>query len=67
MGDNSKRRLIIILTRGNQRFEWTYAPQYADDVLKVIAEFAANPELDFGWLEAAMVSRKVREMAGITT
>ena len=32
-----------------------------DETLRQLARFAADPELDFSWYDAAMLSRKIRD------
>ena len=32
-----------------------------DETLRQLARYAADPELDFSWYDAAMLSRKIRD------
>ena len=54
---------VLTLIKGSQKFVWIFplTIEGRDDTLKGIAAFAANPELDFSWHDAALLSRKVRE------
>ena len=52
---------VLALVKGEERFIFLFDDQNRDDTLRQLARFAANPELDFSWYDAAMLSRKIRD------
>lgn len=52
---------VIALVKGDQRYMFLFDDSNRDETLRTLARFAANPELDFSWYDAAMLSRKIRE------
>ena len=52
---------VLALVKGDQRFVFLFDDDNGDETLRQLARFAANPELDFSWYDAAMLSQKIRE------
>lgn len=52
---------VIALVKGEERFIFLFDDNHRDETLRQLARFAANPELDFSWYDAAMLSRKIRD------
>ncbi len=52
---------VLALVKGDQRFVFLFDDENGDETLRQLARFAANPELDFSWYDAAMLSQKIRE------
>ena len=52
---------VLALVKGEERFIFLFDDQNRDETLRQLARFAANPELDFSWYDAAMLSRKIRD------
>jgi hypothetical protein len=52
---------VLALVKGEERFIFLFDDANRDETLRQLARFAANPELDFTWYDAAMLSRKIRE------
>lgn len=52
---------VLALVKGEEKFIFLFDDENRDDTLRQLARFAANPELDFSWHDAAMLSRKIRE------
>ncbi|CAD74557.1 MAG TPA: hypothetical protein DDX19_19395 [Rhodopirellula baltica] len=52
---------VLALVKGEERFIFLFDDENRDETLRQLARFAANPELDFSWYDAAMLSRKIRE------
>ena len=52
---------VLALVKGEERFLFMFDDDNRDETLRQLARFAANPELDFTWYDAAMLSRKIRE------
>ena len=52
---------VLALVKGEERFIFLFDDENRDETLRQLARFAANPELDFTWYDAAMLSRKIRD------
>ena len=52
--------LIVATKRNGERYIWLYSPSHASDVLRSADRFASNPELNFTWWDAALISQSVR-------
>jgi hypothetical protein len=52
---------VLALVKGKEKFIFLFDDQNRDETLRQLARFAANPELDFSWYDAAMLSRKIRD------
>jgi len=52
---------VLALVKGEERFVFLFDDDNRDESLRQLARFAANPDLDFTWYDAAMLSRKIRE------
>ena len=52
---------VLALVKGEERFIFLFDDGNRDETLRQLARFAADPELDFSWYDAAMLSRKIRD------
>ncbi len=52
---------VLALVKGEERFIFLFDDGNRDETLRQLARFAADPELDFNWYDAAMLSRKIRD------
>lgn len=52
---------VLALVKGEEKFIFLFDDENRDETLRQLARFAANPDLDFSWYDAAMLSRKIRE------
>ena len=52
---------VLALVKGEERFVFLFDDANRDDTLRQLARFAADPDLDFSWYDAAMLSRKIRD------
>lgn len=52
---------VLALVKGEERFVFLFDDMNRDETLRQLARFAADPELDFSWYDAAMLSRKIRD------
>ncbi|MEL6895649.1 MAG: hypothetical protein AAFP90_06075 [Planctomycetota bacterium] len=59
MDDNEVN--VLALVKGEERFVFMFSDQNRDETLRTLARFAADPELNFTWYDAAMLSRKIRD------
>lgn len=53
---------VLALVRDGQRYVFLYDDNSVDTVLSKLAEFASDPDLDFTWYDAAMLSQRVRHL-----
>ncbi|MEY2724719.1 MAG: hypothetical protein RLZZ458_586 [Planctomycetota bacterium] len=58
----SRTMNVLALVRDGQRYVFLFDDASVDALRAKLAEFAEDPELDFTWLDAATLSRRVREM-----
>lgn len=54
---------VLALVKGEERFLFLFDDQNRTETLRTLGRFAADPELDFTWYDAAVLSRKIREAA----
>ncbi|MCC9602426.1 hypothetical protein LOC67_17895 [Stieleria sp. JC731] len=52
---------VLALVKGEEKFIFLFDDANRDQTLRQLARYAANPELDFSWYDAAMLSRKIRD------
>ena len=52
---------VLALVKGEERFIFLFDDENRDETLRQLARFASDPELDFSWYDAAMLSRKIRD------
>lgn len=52
---------VLALVKGEEKFMFLFDDANRDETLRQLARFAADPELDFTWYDAAMLSRKIRD------
>jgi hypothetical protein len=50
---------VLALVRDGQRYIFLYDDNSMDTVLEKLADFAADPELDFTWHDASVLSERV--------
>ncbi|MFO7906587.1 MAG: hypothetical protein R6U98_28280 [Pirellulaceae bacterium] len=54
---------VIAMVKDGEKYVFTYDDDRRKPLLSVFGRFAKNPELNFSWHNAAVLSRKVREKA----
>lgn len=52
---------VLALVKGEERFIFLFDDANRDETLRQLARFAADPEINFSWYDAAMLSRKIRD------
>lgn len=52
---------VLALVKGKEKFIFLFDDSNRDNTLRQLAHFAADPEIDFSWYDAAMLSRKIRD------
>jgi hypothetical protein len=54
---------ILALVKGDERYVFLYDDQNRIETLRTLGRYAADPQLSFNWYDAAVLSKKIREMA----
>lgn len=61
--DFNKRSVnVLALLKDGERFVFLYDDQSLPQLLQTLGRYAANPELNFSWYDAAVLSQKVRRL-----
>ena len=58
----SKSVNLLAMVRDEHRFVFLYDDNSIDSLLTTLSRYAEDPELEFTWYDAAMLSQKVRSM-----
>lgn len=53
---------VLALVRDGEKYVFLYDDNSVETLLEKLAEFAEDPELDFTWYDAAMLSKRVRNL-----
>jgi hypothetical protein len=54
---------VLALIKGEERYIFLYDDAHRTETLRMLGRYAANPELSFTWYDAAVMSKKIRELA----
>jgi len=52
---------VLALMKGKERYVFLYQPGEEVKVLRIFGRYASNPELNFSWYDAAVLSQRVRK------
>ena len=50
---------VLALIKGGERYVFLYDDQSSEQLLKTISSYAADPELNFSWYDAAILSQRI--------
>ena len=53
---------VLALIKGAERFVFLYDDESADQLLQTLGNYAADPEINFSWYDAATLSQRVRKL-----
>jgi len=53
---------VIALVKDGERYVFLYDDQSVSQLLQTLGRYAADPELNFTWYDAAVLSQKVRRL-----
>ena len=56
---------VLALIKGNERYVFVYDDDSRRPLIDAFRDQAANPKLSFSWFDAAVLTEKAREQAGI--
>ncbi len=54
---------VLALVKGEERYVFLYDDDHRVETLRMLGRYAADPQLSFTWYDAAVMSKKIREMA----
>ena len=58
---------VLALVKGEERYVFLYDDNHRVETLRLLGRYAADPQLSFTWYDAAVMSKKIREMANAIT
>jgi hypothetical protein len=58
---------VLALIKGEERYIFLYDDRNRTETLRTLGRFAADPQLSFSWYDAAILSKKLREMDSANT
>ena len=53
---------VFALVKDGQRYVFLYDDASYDELLQTLGRYAADPELNFTWYDAAVISQRVRAL-----
>ena len=53
---------VLALVKDGERFVFLYDDDSPAQLLQTLGKYAADPELNFSWYDAAVLSQKVRRL-----
>lgn len=54
---------VLALVKGEEQYIFLYNEENRVEMLRTLGRYAADPEMNFSWYDAAVLSKKVREIA----
>ncbi len=54
---------VLALVKGDEHYVFLYDDERRVETLRTLGRYAADPQLSFTWYDAAVMSKKIREMA----
>lgn len=58
---------VLALVRGEERYVFLYDDDSADQLLRTLGDYAADPELSFSWYDAAVMSQRIARLRSQST
>ncbi|QDS89286.1 hypothetical protein CA51_32690 [Rosistilla oblonga] len=52
---------VLALVKGEEKFIFLYDDANRTETLRLLGRFAADPEIDFSWYDAAVLSKRIRD------
>ncbi|QDV24582.1 hypothetical protein [Aureliella helgolandensis] len=53
---------VLAMVKGEERYVFLYDDKNRIETLRMLGRYAADPALSFSWYDAAVMSKKIREM-----
>jgi hypothetical protein len=60
---NSDHINVLAMIKGEEKYVFLYNEESRIEMLRTLGRYAADPELSFSWYDAAIMSKKIRELA----
>ncbi len=57
----SKDVNVLALVKGEERFIFLYTDNNKSETLRTLGRFASDPEINFSWYDAAVLSQRLRQ------
>ncbi len=54
---------VLAMIKGEERYVFLYDDANRVETLRMLGRYAADPQLSFSWYDAAVMSKKIRDMA----
>ncbi len=54
---------VLALIKGEDKYVFLFDDANRVETLRMLGRYAADPELNFTWYDAAMLSQRIRDMA----
>ena len=51
---------VVAIVKGQERYVFMFDEQSRAETLRMLGQYASDPELSFSWYDAAVLSQKVR-------
>ncbi len=52
---------VLVMVKGEERFIFLYEDERRAETLRMLGKFAADPDINFSWYDAAVLSQKIRQ------
>jgi hypothetical protein len=56
---------VLALVKGEEKYVFLFDDANRIETLRMLGRYAADPELNFSWYDAAMLSQRIRDMAAL--
>ena len=56
---------VLALIKGDDKYVFLFDDANRVETLRMLGRYAADPELNFTWYDAAMLSQRIRDMAAL--
>lgn len=56
---------VLAMVKGEERYVFLYDEKHRTETLRMLGRYAADPQLSFTWYDAAVMSKKIREIAAL--
>ncbi len=54
---------VLAMIKGEERYVFLFDDRNRVETLRTLGRYAADPQLSFTWYDAAVMSKKIRELA----
>ena len=54
---------VLAMVKGEEKYVFLYDDKNRTETLRLLGRYAADPQLSFTWYDAAVMSKKIRQIA----